>query len=118
MPPLWLRIGSTVARVLVRAFLRPHLLAGAPDTPMAAAEHRARYSGWLEESTPEEQQAAIRRGQIIFGLWLHSVWVVASEIAWIVLGRHPWWSAHRLGLGVVAGSRDHREYEQQDAQTN
>ena len=97
MPPLWVRISLAVARVAVLTRLRRYIKAPPGTRPsITPAEHPANYEAILEESSPDEQRAAIRRGQIIFGLLLYSVWAIADEIAWIVTGRHPRWSARRL----------------------
>ena len=113
MPPVWVRISLAIARVAVLRRLRPYIKALPGTRPsIAPAEHRANYQAILEESTPEEQRAVIRRGQIIFGLLLYSVWAIAGEIAWIVTGRHPQWSARRLSplaWPLVAEQRDEPE---------
>jgi hypothetical protein len=46
---------------------------------------------------PPERWSA-RLGQYVIVAWLYSVWAISSELAWIVLGRDPWWSERRLSI--------------------
>jgi hypothetical protein len=54
---------------------------------------------WEHNACGPSEQWAARLGQYVMIAWLYSVWALSSDLAWIVLGRDPWWSERQLIWG-------------------
>jgi hypothetical protein len=65
---------------------------------MQHAMHDSDVTDEQSDAACSATSSSVRLGQYLTVAWLFSVWVVGSELAWIVIGRDPWWSAKRLGV--------------------